>query len=996
MGNTPLSSSDEDFTYGRTTEQIDGILTLKKQSTRKNTKQQWRWGRSLLKIPTKSSRRKNKKVKSILMRFILKRDWQKVLIRARLFPREIHEFTVLEVPLSTCCERFNGRNSSTKTANKNGKIHGVSYFRVKVLPVHAACALRPPPEVVRALLSHVVGSAFSSDGMRKKSSKKVFEKEKSTKYHHRQLSSLVPLHHEHNASFAAVGVERLEDLSIGKAIMEKLCLLGDFARKTSFCDKNVGKLRLLCSTTEEQDCESNDESIFDENGLGECEFTGQRSDTRDDSENTKDVALFLKRMEDHLAHNGRCRSVFRDANPRLESSNPRHRRKSSKSVFVMDFDPSVLLPSPSAVRGTEKRTRSPIFTKRDDDLFSLENSVGDSNTAMTTSTNKLMGNETCGDRKDSEESSSLEYLSDDHSSNSSASSSLLEPPSSDSYDSDDNSNDSNSFLQLTADGKLTVVDMEVESSSSISRNMSDDDCHVDEPMVLTSSSQSSGSNISGTNCSDSPPSGRSSSDLNFPSSRSTFVPEDMRMDSSALLQSLPPGLHRKRRQGRNIGESERFRLARAVSRNQGHGVYGLSRLLPLHIACLYGASAATLNILLQEYPEGSSIEVLGMLPVHMVAANWSLVPTEESSRYDSDANHSVEGFDSKKDRIKALVECSPGSLWVNSSAHGLRPLEYTRILLCYPSYATDEGMIRARNHLDSQEKKCSCRPLKHAQNIVKRPKDECMGPSSIGKDDDVYYIEPIEATSTCTTSGISSAWMANDSSSVYSSSASSSQHTRQILGGLLSQSRWKEAMFVLEKNPEAAKELCFSNNARDFVSGNDGSFSSSSSSGLKEQLPIHMVCQIFKEGFSIPIDLVRRIISSHPEGLEKTDDDSMSGSLPLHLICDSFHHRRKHNHLSIDGSSEDLRFSVSERLQALQLILAAFPDATHFVDNHGRLPLHRAIKVGAPMEAIQLLVYRYPKAIAISDREGMTPFCLAKKEYAFGSPVMELLKRAWI
>ena len=105
--------------------------------------------------------------------------------------------------------------------------------------------------------------------------------------------------------------------------------------------------------------------------------------------------------------------------------------------------------------------------------------------------------------------------------------------------------------------------------------------------------------------------------------------------------------------------------------------------------------------------------------------------------------------------------CSPSSLWANSSAHGLRALEYIRMFLCYPSNTANESMIRAKKYLDAQEESASRfdnhEPLKQSAT-----------------DYDVYDSHRIEATSTCTTSGLSSYLLTNDSSSVYSAQASNS------------------------------------------------------------------------------------------------------------------------------------------------------------------------------------------------------------------------------
>lgn len=61
---------------------------------------------------------------STLIQLIFLQDWQRVLIRATLFPKEIHKTCII-------------------------KLYGI---RWKVLPLHLACALKPPPKVVSVLL----------------------------------------------------------------------------------------------------------------------------------------------------------------------------------------------------------------------------------------------------------------------------------------------------------------------------------------------------------------------------------------------------------------------------------------------------------------------------------------------------------------------------------------------------------------------------------------------------------------------------------------------------------------------------------------------------------------------------------------------------------------------------------------------------------------------------------------------------------------------------
>ena len=51
-------------------------------------------------------------------------------------------------------------------------------------------------------------------------------------------------------------------------------------------------------------------------------------------------------------------------------------------------------------------------------------------------------------------------------------------------------------------------------------------------------------------------------------------------------------------------------------------------LMPLHIACLFEASPEALQVLVQTYPLAALADILGMLPIHWVAAGWTLPPLQ--------------------------------------------------------------------------------------------------------------------------------------------------------------------------------------------------------------------------------------------------------------------------------------------------------------------------------------------------------------------------------
>jgi len=123
-------------------------------------------GISLFLLPSTSSiskmRRKEqqyhnpkKNIKSVLMKLILTKDWQRFLIFAQLFSTKVHEFSIVSVPVPIMLS-----SSSSSSNSDNGNVIGnklkkqIIYICMRLLPIHVACALKLPPEVVCALMTH--------------------------------------------------------------------------------------------------------------------------------------------------------------------------------------------------------------------------------------------------------------------------------------------------------------------------------------------------------------------------------------------------------------------------------------------------------------------------------------------------------------------------------------------------------------------------------------------------------------------------------------------------------------------------------------------------------------------------------------------------------------------------------------------------------------------------------------------------------------------------
>lgn len=98
-------------------------------------------------------------------------------------------------------------------------------------------------------------------------------------------------------------------------------------------------------------------------------------------------------------------------------------------------------------------------------------------------------------------------------------------------------------------------------------------------------------------------------------------------------------------------------------------VASLGILLPLHVACLYGASASVVDLLIEAYPLANRSPVMGMLPIHLVSAGWRLPPILEGTTTE-------EGEVGPADTLRVLHRHSKGTSPLRSENHGMTPEEY--------------------------------------------------------------------------------------------------------------------------------------------------------------------------------------------------------------------------------------------------------------------------------------------------------------------------------
>jgi len=208
---------------------------------------------------------------------------------------------------------------------------------------------------------------------------------------------------------------------------------------------------------------------------------------------------------------------------------------------------------------------------------------------------------------------------------------------------------------------------------------------------------------------------------------------------------------------------------------------------------------------------------------------------------------------------------------------------------------------------------------------------------------------------------------------------------------------------LLERHPQTAREWsdcgCGNHNNDDDENNSEGPKLAgrppcSSPEGRCTGPPLHAACRIHGSRAETPAGTLRLPVSPNPRALRQPGP-RRPGSLPLHLLCDSFSSLR-FRCATTTATVSPPPPKRHDALELLRVLLASHPRATSVPDRRGRLPLHRAVLAGAPFEAVRMLVHRDPRAIALPDRDGLTPLAHAKKVYPVGGSVPKLLELAWV
>jgi hypothetical protein len=246
------------------------------------------------------------------------------------------------------------------------------------------------------------------------------------------------------------------------------------------------------------------------------------------------------------------------------------------------------------------------------------------------------------------------------------------------------------------------------------------------------------------------------------------------------------------------------------------------QLLALHVACLYQASARVIHLLAEAYPLAALVDVLGMLPIHWVAAGWTLptiLPQPESIL-------PPEVKAGPLPALQVLKDIVPDSIRVTSGNHTLTPAAYVEECM-------EEG--------DYKE---ACLDVLYP---AKKDLDDC----SISTAGSLLFADSSETSSLCF----------SPSSVVHDGQAST-------ITFLLITKDWSGALAAVEDDPSVAYKWLYGVDDQDVET----------SLTVWKRLPIHLAC-----ANGAPLGLLEVLLQAYPSG--GTEADPHDGYLPLHVVC---------------------------------------------------------------------------------------------------------------
>jgi hypothetical protein len=319
---------------------------------------------------------------------------------------------------------------------------------------------------------------------------------------------------------------------------------------------------------------------------------------------------------------------------------------------------------------------------------------------------------------------------------------------------------------------------------------------------------------------------------------------------------------------------------------QGDGM-----LLPLQIACLFQAQADVLAVLTQAYPLAALSDVLGMLPIHWIAAGWSvppLLPPPESPV-------PREPSPGPLPALHVLRRALPESIRVRSGNHSMTPQEYVEECMEETDY-----------------------------------KQVCLRVLSDGID---YWADYGSLVS-----GETIVFVDSDDTSSFGSSVLRRHTLFAGMSGLILDEEWAKAVSVVEEDPSAARKWHYGVDAETV------------GAMVWKRLPMHLAC-----ANGAPVGLIEVLLQAFPEAttVEDPHDGCLplhiacraQASLPvIQRLVDAC----PGTVLAVDGGGRvSLHVAVASQAPygVLEFLLRQDPESVVAVDQHGRTPMDYAMEL---------------------------------------------------
>mmetsp|Transcript_4445 Transcript_4445/g.5149 ORF Transcript_4445/g.5149 Transcript_4445/m.5149 type:complete len:656 (+) Transcript_4445:143-2110(+) len=353
-------------------------------------------------------------------------------------------------------------------------------------------------------------------------------------------------------------------------------------------------------------------------------------------------------------------------------------------------------------------------------------------------------------------------------------------------------------------------------------------------------------------------------------------------------------------------------------------------LLPLHVACLYQAPPGVLSHLLEASPDSAKVVAWGMLPIHMICANFGIPPPIAAP---AEFIQLASEF-KLADCLQILIQNYPESVHIKSIQNGMTPSDYIEETMDDGKMKTHclralDGEEFSDDYEEEEEDHCEER---RRRNVSFDTMTDTMSSNSeeqiSGVPLEIHCFENMPAIHMDFDEAEDMRW-----------------HPPNPLYSALQGEEWEEAYYLLEDEPQLVNQWQYGIEIDDY-----------NEPQLWKRLPLHNACR-----FGAPLGLLSMMLQ-----LTTTyKADPYTGSLPIHLAC-----------------------QYSPCAETIQLLLCHDSGCAKEKNNRGQLPMH-LICLNKAMEAraIQLLIKAFPGAVNYKDKDGKRPL-----DYAGESLDSELYK----